>query len=319
MADTVATRRPAPTFLDVPYRPPGALVGGEIVVLGAGHCTPYPATDDVAYDLATASDTAPEAIRRAALQSSSDIDHWDFDLDGPLLADGAATLVDGGDLPTVPGDGAGNRALIEAATRAAVAAGAVPVLIGGDDSVPIPFHRGLAAAGPFAILQIDAHIDWRDTLGGEPDGYSSTMRRASELPGVRAIVQVGARGVGSARRQEVEAALAWGARLVTAEALRRDGAEAVLALLPEALPVVIAVDCDAFDPSVVPAVNAPTPGGPLFHEIAGLLRLVAARRRVVGLSIVELVPARDPDGISATVAARLVLNVVGTIARRRGA
>ena len=183
-------------------------------------------------------------------------------------------------------------------------------------SVPIPFHRAFAGHGPLAILQVDAHIDWRDAIGGERHGYSSTMRRASELGCVKAMVQVGARGVGSARREEVEAALAWGARILTAEQVRGCGPEAVLAGLPADLPVLIAVDCDAFDPAALPAVNAPTPGGLWFHELAALVRRVAAARRIAGFSLVELAPAADPHGISATVAARLVLNLIGTIARK---
>ena len=55
---------------------------------------------------------------------------------------------------------------------------------------------------PFFVLQLDAHIDWRDEVKGVRDGYSSTMRRASEMPWVKGIIQVGARGVGSARREE---------------------------------------------------------------------------------------------------------------------
>jgi len=309
--------RPAdPTFLGVPHRDIAAVNAGEFAVFGAGHGTPYPADDAIAYDLDTGSADAPSAIRRGAVQSSSNLDHWDYDLGGPLFGDGPVRLVDCGDVATSPADGAGNRAGIEAVTRALVARGALPVLLGGDDSVPIPFHRGFAAAGPLAILQIDAHIDWRDSIGGERDGYSSTMRRASELPFVRAIVQVGARGVGSARRQEVEAAAAWGARILPAEAFRRDGVDAVLQALPQGLPVLIALDLDAFDPSLVPAVNAPTPGGPLFPEIAALVRRVAAAHPVAGISVVELVPRLDATGVSAMVAARFVLNVVGAMVRR---
>jgi agmatinase len=308
--------RPAdPTFLGVPHRDLAAVAAGDFAVLGAGHGTPYPPDGDIAYELDTGSADAPAAIRRGAVESSSNLDHWDYDLGGPLFGDGPVRLVDCGDVATTSEDGPGNRARIEAATRALVARGAVPILLGGDDSVPIPFHRGFAEAGPLAILQIDAHIDWRDTIGGEPNGYSSTMRRASELPFVRSIVQVGARGVGSARRREVEAAAAWGARIVTAETFRRDGAGAVLGALPTGLPVLIALDLDAFDPSLVPAVNAPTPGGPLFPEIAALARRVASAHPIAGISVVELVPRLDATGVSAMVAARFILNVVGAMVR----
>ena len=296
--------RPEPTFLGIPFRDLAAVRAGEIAIIGAGHGTPYGANREVAYAVTTGSAEAPAAIRRAAVQSSSNLDHWDFDLDGPLLADSSVSLVDCGDLPTTAADGPGNRRLIEQATRTLLAAGTLPVLLGGDDSVPIPFHRAFADFSALAVLQIDAHIDWRDTIGGERDGYSSTMRRASELGFVKAIIQIGARGVGSARREEVEAARAWGARILTAAHVRRSGLDAVLAELPDDLPVLIAIDCDAFDPAVLPAVNAPMPGGLWFHEIAAILRVVTAARRIAGLSLVELAPDADPHGISATVAAR---------------
>ena len=155
-------RRPDPTFLGVPFCALDAVAAGDFAVLGAAHGTPYPATNDVGYEVDTASADAPAAIRTGAVQSSSNLDHWDYDLGGPLFAGGPDRLVDCGDIATTPADGPANRAQIEAATRAVVGRGAVPVLLGGDDSVPIPFHRGFAEAGPLAILQIDAHIDWRD-------------------------------------------------------------------------------------------------------------------------------------------------------------
>jgi agmatinase len=91
----------------------------------------------------------------------------------------------------------------------------------------------------------------------------------------------------------------------------------VLRDLPEGLPVLIALDLDAFDVSLVPAVNAPTPGGPLFHEVAALVRRVAAAHPVAGISVVELVPRLDASGTSAVVAARFILNVVGAAVRQR--
>jgi agmatinase len=80
----------------------------------------------------------------------------------------------------------------------------------GDDSVAIPFMRAFDDASTLRVLQIDAHIDWRDEVQGERFGYSSTMRRVSELPFVRSMTQIGIRAVGSARREEVEAAKGWG-------------------------------------------------------------------------------------------------------------
>jgi agmatinase len=302
-------QRPNRSFLDQPVVGLDDLRAGDAVLFGAGYGTPYPPKGEVGYTLGTASSMAPEAVRAAVNQSSTDITHFDFDLGGPLLPPGKR-LVDLGDLPE-GADGAQNRKRIEAVTRGILSAAALPVMIGGDDSVPVPFLRAFADQGPVDVLQIDAHIDWRDSLGGVRDGYSSTMRRASELPFVRSITQVGMRGVGSARPEEVQAALAWGARLVTVREARAVGMETLARSLRPDGRLVIQVDADAFDPSVCPAVNAPTPGGFRFEEIADLLGAAIALKGLAGLSVVELVPGQDPQGLSANVVGRLICNAIG--------
>ena len=88
-------------------------------------------------------------------------------LAGRCLASGGFRLADLGDLETQPDDGPGNRALIRDCTKAIIDAGAVPIMIGGDDSTPIPFIDAFAGHGPLTILQIDAHIDWREERYGE--------------------------------------------------------------------------------------------------------------------------------------------------------
>ena len=137
--------------------------------------------------------------------------HYDFEIEGSLLEDAFGPVVDAGDLTTDEVDSAGNRAAIVAAVRAILATGAVPIVLGGDDSVPIPVLQAYEGQRPLTIVQIDAHIDWRDEVDGERLGLSSNMRRASEMEGVEQIIQVGMRHVGSARRKEYEEALEWGA------------------------------------------------------------------------------------------------------------
>jgi agmatinase len=308
--------RPDRCILDQPFIAPAGARSGDAVVFGAPHCVSYQADSSIGYSLSTRSADAPVAIRKAANASSSNIDHYDFDLGGPLFGDGRRRFVDAGDLKLSPWDGRANQEAIVATTEAILRSGAVPFLLGGDDSVPVPFLRSFADGGPVDVLQIDAHIDWRDRIGEERDGYSSTMRRASELTYVRSITQVGMRGVGSARPSEVADAMAWGARLLTVHETRRLGVEALVGSLSTGGRLVIQVDCDAFDPSVCPAVNAPTPGGFRFEELAALVRAAIELRGLAGFSLVELVPEDDRGDISATVAARLLLNAVGTLARR---
>lgn len=297
---------PAPPFFGA--MPAKSAEGFGAAIFAAPHGTPYPGIDNAAHE------GTGRALRAALADEPHWAGHWNFDFDGPLLGERGFRLADLGDLPTTPLDGPGNRALIEAATRAVLAAGAVPIMLGGDDSVPIPFIAGFSEAGPLTVLQIDAHIDWREKRRGERWGYSSTMRRASEMAHVEGIVQVGARGLGSARRQEMEAAHEWGARIVTARELHAQGVEAALRHVPEGARVLVTLDCDGLDPSAIPAVAAPTPGGLTYAQVVELLEGVTRRGTLVGFDLIEFVPARDPAGIGAITAANIVVNVVGRLA-----
>ena len=282
----------------------------DAVLFGAPHGTPYRDIDNEVYA------GAPDAMRAAMEEDSAWPDHWDFDLNGPLLGDNGFTLADAGDLKTSSQDGSGNRTLIETATVEIVASGAVPIMLGGDDSTPIPFIKALAPAGPLTIIQVDAHIDWRDERRGEPLGFSSTMRRASEMPHVERIIQVGIRGLGSARREEVEIARNWGAEIVTARAVHEQGVGAALQHLPDGANCMITFDCDALDSGIMPAVMAPTPGGLTYTQSIDLIAGVTAKANLVAFDMIEFVPERDPNGVAAFTAARIVTNAIGHLARR---
>ncbi|WP_419904928.1 arginase family protein [Kiloniella sp.] len=282
----------------------------DLVVFGAPHGTPYPEVDNTAYA------SAPDTLRNAQQEDARWLDHWDFDLDGPLLAEGNFRVADAGNLKTSSLDGPGNRDLIRQATTQIVETGAIPLMLGGDDSTPIPFIKSLKPLGPLTIIQIDAHIDWRDERRGEPLGYSSTMRRASEFDHVENIIQVGIRGLGSARREEVEIAQNWGAKLITAREFHQGGIEAVTRHLKSDSNCMITLDCDGLDPSIMPAVVAPTPGGLSYFQTIDLIDAVIKKSKLVGFDMIEFVPSLDPNGISAITAGRILANVVGCLARK---
>ncbi|MCO6177171.1 agmatinase [Ciceribacter sp. RN22] len=280
------------------------------VIFGSGHGSTYPGGDSSGYALAA------DAIRTASQEDAGLVEHWDFDLGGTLFDGKPLCCVDTGDIPTTMHDNAGNRGRIEARTREVLALQAVPVMLGGDDSVPIPFLAGFSDHGPIWILQIDAHIDWRDELHGERYGYSSPMRRASEMPHVAGMVQVGLRSVGSARLTEIEAARQYGSHLVTAREVHTQGVEAALRYIPEGARVVVTLDCDGLDPGIMPGVAARTPGGLTYTQAIDLIAGVGRQAKIVGFDLVELFPPADLDGLSALTAARLLVNVIGTIARQ---
>lgn len=281
-----------------------------MVVYGAGHGSTYPGKDSSGHALAA------DAIRAASKDDAPLVEHWDFDLGGPLFDGKAVCCVDAGNISTVMHDNEGNRARIEAKTREVLAASAVPILLGGDDSVVIPFLAGFAGHGPVWILQIDAHIDWRDEVDGERYGYSSPMRRASEMPHIAGLVQVGLRSVGSARLAEIEAARRYGSRFVTARELHAQGVDAALSHIPNGARVVVTFDCDGLDPSIMPGVAARTPGGLTYTQAIDLIAGLGKRARIAGFDLVEFYPPADLDGLSALTAARLLVNVIGTVVRQ---
>ena len=288
---------------------PGA-TPADAILFGAPHGTPYPGIDNRVHE------DAPAAVRRASNLDGDWSEHWNYDVGGPLFGHRGFRLADLGDLPTTSEDGPGNRRLIEDATRAIVAVGAMPIMLGGDDSTPIPFITGLEALGPLTILQIDAHIDWRQERRGEPFGYSSTMRRASELSHVERIIQVGMRGYGSARTEEIGIADAWGAQIITARDVHHHGVAPVLERIPEGSRVAVTIDVDAFDLSLMPAVMAPTPGGLDYTQVTDLIAGVHTRGELAAFDIIEFVPERDRDEVCAIAIASLVQFAVGTLANR---
>jgi agmatinase len=300
----------AATFLDLPSATLAEAARADIAIFGASTATPYPAVGAYCAN-------APQAIRAGIANWAGARDNMDFDLGGRMLPKGISA-VDCGNLAIDPNDAIGNRAKITAAVRTLIEGGAVPVVLGGDDSVPIPLFQAFEGRGPFTVLQVDAHIDWRDEVQGIRLGLSSTMRRASEMGWIERIVQVGARGTGSARVSDFDDARAAGVTFVTGREIAAHGIAAALeAIAPEAK-ILITIDCDGLDPTVIPGVIGPAPVGLSYWQTVELLRGAAQRARIAAFDIVEFMPERDIQQQGALAAARLVANAIGLIARQRG-
>lgn len=299
------------TFLGLPSTPDVERLEAKIAIIGAPCATPYASVG--AYCAG-----APKAIRHAISGYAANLHHMDFDVGGPIFP-GPVTAADCGDLPCDESDPAANRIAIRQAVGGVLGHGGAPIVIGGDDSVPIPLLEAFHDRGPVTILQIDAHIDWREEVGGERWGLSSTMRRASEMPHVERIIQVGQRAIGSARPSDYADARARGVSFFPARLVHEEGIGLVLDAVPAGAQVIVTLDCDALDPSIMPAVIAPAPGGLTFWQAAGILHRVAAKARIAAFDIVELVPERDVAGLGALTAARLIVNAIGLIARQHAA
>ena len=197
-------------------------LNADVAILGIPFGDPYSmgeASNDQAF--------APTHIRRHCGRALRGLDRYDFDIGGTLLDGRDIKVVDCGDVIGVAKDVAGNHARSEAAVKKILAAGALPIILGGDHAIPIPVFRAYEGCGPITLIQVDAHIDWRDIFHGVRDGLSSVIRRASEMDHINDIYQIGLRAAGSARPEEVDAALKYGAHLITDIELQEIGMKSV--------------------------------------------------------------------------------------------
>lgn len=169
------------------------------------------------------------------------------------------------------GAGADNARRAEEVLAQIVSQGAMPLVIGGDDSVPPIVARALANRATFDVVTIDAHLDFRDEIDGERFGRSGPARRISETPQVRSVTQIGLRGIGGSRTSELEDARAAGHRLITAAEVHEHGYRWLCEQLPSGGDVFVTIDVDGLDPSVAPASGWPQPGGLSFRQVAAII------------------------------------------------
>ncbi len=238
----------------------------DIAIIGLHYISPYPQRSP-ATTAKTLVETAPDAIRQQSSIFFDHLDHYSFDFNDVLLAGRPIRIVDCGDVDKPPAGRGQKPDCITAAIRTILGRGAIPIVLGTDEGGFIPAIRAYDVCGDLCVVHIDAHIDWRNKRDGVSEGYSSVMRRASEMPWVKAMVQVGLRGIGSARQQEVDDALAFGSVFIRVRDVHREGIDACIERIPAADNYLITIDADAFDTAIAPGVLYPSPGGLSFDEV----------------------------------------------------
>ena len=286
----------------------------DIAIIGIYYVSPYPQKLPATATL-TAPETAPDAIRRQSSIFIDHWDHWDFDFNEVLLANRPVQLVDCGDVDKQAIGGVQNPQRITNAIRTILSRGAMPIVLGTDEGGFIPFVRAYKGCDALCVVHIDAHIDWRNERHGVSEGYSSGMRRASEMPWVKAMAQVGLRGIGSARQQEIADALSYGSVFIRARDVHRNGIDACIDKIPAADHYLITIDSDALDTAIAPGVLFPSPGGLTFDETTDLVRGIALKGKIAGIGLFEVRPERDINGLTASTGAQLIINFIGTMAR----
>ena len=236
----------------------------------------------IPYEQTTTYGTGTKEGPQAIIAASRHMELYDEELDFEAFRLGIHTLRE---LETVA---SGPQAMLERiteVTRDLLRHGKFVIGLGGEHTISFGLVRAFAERYPgLSVLQFDAHADLRDTYQGTPYNHASVLRRISELV---PAVQVGIR---SLSREEAEWVKARGKKLFyAAEVL---ASPTIATEISDALTddVYITICLDGFDPSIMPAVGTPEPGGLGWYDVLRIVRRVAETRHVVGFDVVELFP-----------------------------
>jgi agmatinase len=289
---------------------PSLLAGFDVAIVGAP-------MDDLVSDRPGAR-YGPRAIRAASCPP------------GPHLESGVDAfaelrVVDYGDAPVLPADAARSHAAIEATVGEVVAAGLLPIVLGGDHSIAEPDIRACAKPhGSVGLVHFDTHTDTGTQVFGVEVSHGTPMYRLVRdgIVDPKRYVQIGLRGYWPG-----EAEFAWQAERGITSFFMHDvrdlGIDAVveraLAVVAEG-PTFLTVDVDVLDPAFAPGTGTPEPGGMTTVELLRAVREVARRVDLVGADVVEVIPTGVGSAdVTALVADRIVREMLNGIAlRRRG-
>jgi agmatinase len=288
---------------------PAELAGFDVAIVGAP-------MDELVSDRPGAR-FAPRAIRTASCPP------------GPHLEAGVDAfevlrIVDFGDAAVVPAQPQRSHEAIEETVGQVVAAGLLPVIIGGDHSITEPNARACAARhGPIGLVHFDTHTDTGEEVFGATLSHGTVMRRIVDEGVIdpRRYVQIGLRGYWPGEKE-----FGWqrerGITSLFMHDVRDDGIRDVIRAAISAVgagPVFLTVDIDVLDPAFIPGgTGTPEPGGMTTVDLLWAARTVAASLDVVGADLVEVIPtgvaSADPAALAGE---RIVREILTGIAMRR--
>lgn len=226
-------------------------------------------------------------------------------------------VVDAGDAPVVPGEIEPSYQAIENAVHAIASAGAIPITLGGDGAIVLPEIRALHRTYPDLVtLHVDAHTDAYPIPGyNTATAFSRAVDEAVVDPS--RSFHVGLRG-----NTMVPGVYAYGRKLgysvVPMQELLARGIETVFGEIAQRAggrPLYLCFDMDFFDPSIAPGVCTPSWGGATVRQGFAVIE-ACAPLNIVGININTISPPHDTAGMSAHLAATVVLNMLNMLMRR---
>ena len=240
---------------------------------------------------------APQAI----INASRYMEMYDMELDREICTTGIHTL------PPLEPVLSGPEEMVQTvylAARHIIQQGKFPVMLGGEHTLTI----GMAQAAKerynnLSVLQFDAHADLRNEYLGTKYNHGCPMRRIMEFC---PVTQVGIRTLGIEEQQFIKEHNLY--PFYMDRLLDPDATSQIISSLNR--DIYITIDCDAFDPSIMPAVGMPEPGGMTWQQVLSILRAITKERNVVGFDVVELFPHEGPDACS-FLAAKLIYKLIG--------
>lgn len=225
------------TFAKKPYVADWDAIDADVAVLGA----PF----DFGTQWRPGARFGPRAVREAStLFSFGHAGAYDHEDDATYLG-GDVRIVDIGDADIIHTKTTESHANIEYGVRKILAAGALPVTIGGDHSINIPCINAFSEQEPIHVVQIDAHLDFVDERHGVTEGHGNPMRRAIEKSYVSGMTQLGIRNVSSTAKEGYEDARARGSDILSVRQVRKLGTVAVLERIPKGARIYVTIDIDA--------------------------------------------------------------------------
>ena len=298
------------TFGKYPYIEDWNKIKADIAVLGA----PF----DAGSQFRSGARMGPRGIREAStLFSFGHGGAYDHEDDIAYLPADTTRIVDIGDADIIHTDTIKSHDNIELGVKKILEAKAIPLVLGGDHSINIPCINAFKDEDPIHIIQIDAHLDFVNERHGVRLGHGNPMYRASEKEYVSGMTQIGIRNVSSTAREGYIEAKKRGSQIISVRQFRKIGIEQILNTIPKNIRYYLTIDIDAFDPSIASGTGTPSHGGFYYYEILEFIDGLTKQGNIAGLDLVEVAPDYDNTNSTSTLAAQLLMNIMGRLLYNR--